>query len=391
MQKFKQNLVVLANPFVTSTGLAGGDLYYIELADYLAKTYQVSVILPRFAKVHWAGKKVKFLTLKPNIFDQSQIRIFLFAAYLIRSIQTYNLLKKFPKKTIVCSSSEFLPDVLSIFLSKTKDKNYFWVARFYHLISLSNKNVNKVFNWISFLLQRLSIYMAIKKADLILIDNQKTAAFFKAEGVKNNRLLTSGGSVDTKKMQKFLKNRKKYYDAAFAGRLDFVKGVFDLPEIWAKVIKIMPKAKLAIVGTATAQNQKRLQKMIEENHIEKNVHLLGFLPHMGKNTIFDVFVRSKIFLSLTLEGGRDFALIEAMACFLPVVAYQQPFLTEGLIKKGFLLAPRRNVEKIAQMIIYLLKNPKVRSLLSKKAANEVKKLDWQKTYHKLHNHLLKLK
>src|SRR3989344_3927609 len=111
----KQNLVVLASPFVTSKGLAGGDLYYIELADYLIKTYQVSVILPQFAKVHWNQKKVKFLNLTPNIFDQSQMRIFLFAAYIIRAIQTYFLLKKFPQKTIVCSSSEFLPDVLPIF------------------------------------------------------------------------------------------------------------------------------------------------------------------------------------------------------------------------------------------------------------------------------------
>ena len=387
----KQNLAILANPFVTSKGLAGGDLYYIELADYLAKTYQVSIILPQFAKVHWAGKKVKFLTLAPNIFDQSQMRIFLFAAYLIRSIQTYFLLKKFPQKTIVCSSSEFLPDILPIFLSKIKGKNYFWVARFYHLVSLSNKNVNKLFNLISFLLQRLSIYMAIKKADLILIDNQKTATLFKAKGVKNNRLLTSGGSVDTKKIQKSLINKNKYYDAVFAGRLDYVKGVFDLPDIWTKVVVTIPHARLAIVGTATTQNQKKLQKLIEENHIEKNVHLLGFLPHTGKNTIFDVFARSKIFVSLTLEGGRDFALIEAMACSLPVVAYQQPFLTEGTINQGFLFAEKGNKQKIAQLIIYLLKNPKVRSLLSKKAATEVKKLDWQKTHATLSNRLLQFK
>lgn len=391
MQKFKQNLVVLANPFVTSKGLAGGDIYYIELADYLAKTYQVSVILPQFAKVHWTGKKVKFLTLKPNIFDQSEKRVFLFAAYLIRSIQTYFLLKKFPKKTIACSSSEFLPDVLPIFLSKIKDKNYFWVVRFYHLISLSNKNVNKLQNFISFLLQRLSIHMAIKQADLILVDNQKTASFFKFKGVKNNRLLTSGGSVDTKKIQRFLKNKKKYYDAVFAGRLDYVKGVFDLPEIWAKVVEAIPTASLAIVGTATAQNRGRLKALIQKFKIKKNVKLFGFLPHTGKLTIFDIFAKSKIFLSLTLEGGRDFALIEAMACSLPVIAYEQPFLNEGIIEKGFLLAEKGNKQKIARLIINLLKNSKARISLSQEATKEVKKLDWQKTYHELHNHLLKPK
>ncbi|OGD93349.1 hypothetical protein A2697_03335 [Candidatus Curtissbacteria bacterium RIFCSPHIGHO2_01_FULL_41_44] len=386
----KQNLVVLASPFVTSKGLAGGDLYYIELADYLAKKYKVSVITPQFAKVHWRGKNVRLLTLEPNIFDESEKRIFLFAAYIVRSIQAYFLLTKFPAKTIVCSSSEFLPDILPIFLSKIRGKNYFWVARFYHLVSLSNKNVNKLFNCVSFLLQRLSIFLAIKKASLILIDNQKTAIFLKSKGVKNNRLLTSGGSIDIKKIQKFLKNRKRHYDAVFAGRLDYVKGVFDLPEIWARVVSAIPRARLAIVGTATTQNQKRLQKIIEENHIEKNVDLLGFLPHTGKKTIFDVFVRSKIFVSLTLEGGRDFTLIESMACGLPAVCYEQPFLNEGTIKKGFLLAQKSDRKKIAQLIIYLLENREVRSRLSREAEEEVKKLDWRKTYASLSTFLSRL-
>lgn len=383
----KQNLVVLANPFVTSRSLAGGDIYYLELADYLKKNYKVSVILPAFAKKHWAKRKVKFFTLKRNIFDQSEKRVFLFAAYLIRSFQTFKLLQKFPGKTIVASSSDFFPDVLPVFFSKLRGKRYFWVARFYHLASLSNKNVNTLQNLISFSLQRLSTYLAVNKADLILVDNNKTADYFLKKGIKTNRLLISGGSVDLKKIIKPKTKNEKIYDAVFAGRLDYTKGVFDLPQIWADVVKVLPKAKLAIAGTATRENLARLKSLISQNQIEKNINLLGFLPHNGRRTIFDIFSESKLFLSLTLEGGRDYALVEAMAAGLPVVAYDQDFLSEGTIKKGFELVNRRDKKAAAKKIIELLRTGKKRTALAKEARGQAKAFDWGKTYKTLYRSL----
>jgi len=387
----KQNLVVLANPFVSSKGLAGGDLFYIELSHYLKKSYDIYVVLPKFAKIHWKNTRVNLIFLKPNIFDQSEKRIFIFFAYLIRSFQTYGLLKQFPPKTIVCSSSDFFPDVLPIFARKMAKNDVFWVARFYHLIKANkNKGVNRIFNFVSFLFQRLSVYLAIKKADLILIDNKETARFFRQKGVKSDKLLLIGGGIHINELKKYRNNCNKIYDAVFAGRLDYTKGVFDLPNIWSQVVKVTPSAKLSIVGTATTQNQKRLQKIIKENKIAKNVELFGFLPHEGKKTIFDIFAKSKIFLSLTLEGGRDFTLIEAMACGLPVVAYEQPFLKEGTINNGFLLTKKNDRNKVAKLIVLLLQDQKARTLLAKMATLEVEKFDWKYTYNALFNSLSKL-
>jgi len=377
----KQNLVILANSFVSSKGLAGGDVFYIELSQYLVKKYKISVILPKFAINHWREKNVNYIILNPNFFDQRESKIFVFLAYCIRLFQTNKIIKKFPAKTTFCSSSDFFPDVLPIFLLKRKETDYFWIARFYHLVNLSfRKRISKILIIIPFFIQRLSIYLAIKKGDLILVDNMQTFNFFKSKGISRNRLLLSGGSVHSKKLIKYSKKNHKEFCAVFAGRLDFTKGIFDLPKIWARVVKAIPTAKLAIVGTATAKNQQKLLELIKKNKIEKNVKLFGFLPHQGGKTIFDVFAKSKMFLSLTLEGGRDFVLIEAMACGLPVLAYNQPFLKEGLINKGFLTAPKNKTGKIAKLAIYLLKNPKVRDLLSRQALQEVKKLDWRQTY-----------
>jgi len=378
--KKKQNLVILANPFVNSKGFAGGDLYYIELANYLKKKYQVSIILPLFAKKHWP-RKLKFLTLKRNPFDESEKRIFIFAAYLIRAYQSYRLLRNFPAKTIVCSSSDFFPDVLPVYFAKLRGKNFFWVSRFYHLVNLSNKNINKLENLFSFALQRISCYLAIKKSDLILVDNLNTLNFFKEKGIKEESLLLSGGSVDFKKLPRLKSDQERIYDAVFAGRLDYTKGIFDLPKIWSQVIKAIPSAKLAIAGTATLTNQRKLQNLIRMNGIEKNVRLFGFLPHKGKKTLFDVFAQSKIFLSLTLEGGRDFALIEAMAYGLPIIAYDQPFLREGTINKGFLLAKKGDYIAVSKSIVHLLQNPKIRMKLAKLALKDIENLDWKHTFN----------
>lgn len=379
----KNNLIILANPFVNNKGLAGGDLFYIELSRYLNKKFNVSVIIPGFAKVHWKETKVKLLPLKKNAFDLSEKRVFIFFAYLIRSFQTYSVIKSFSPNTIFCSSSDFLPDVLPIFLAKSKGVRYFWVARFYHLITTSNKNVSKFQNYISYFLQKLSIFMATKRADLILVDNQKTLNFFKKNHVPQSKLLLTGGSINYKKLAKYRTQKQKTYDCIFVGRLDYNKGVFDLPKIWAIVTKQIPTAKLAIVGTATHHNVSKLKNLITVNNIENNIDLLGFLPHSGSNTIFKTYSNSKIFLSLTLEGGRDFALIEAMACNLPVIAYNQPFLKEGTINNGFITAPRNDKTKLASLIVKLLKNPSKRSIMAKKACQEVEKLDWSKTYQTL--------
>ena len=68
-------------------------------------------------------------------------------------------------------------------------------------------------------------------------------------------------------------NRKFASDAVFVGRLHPTKGIFDLVEIWKKVVNEKPNAKAIIIGGGGINENKKLKSSIKKAHLKIALYL----------------------------------------------------------------------------------------------------------------------
>jgi glycosyltransferase involved in cell wall biosynthesis len=163
------------------------------------------------------------------------------------------------------------------------------------------------------------------------------------------RHITNG--VDFEGIGRIPVTRRKFH-ACFLGNAISRKGVFDLPQVWSHVCNSMPDAKLAIVGTGREQDIARLQKHFRDRKLSDNVQFLGYLSEYEKLVTLKA---SSLFLFPSYEEGWGIAISEAMACGLPVVAYDLPAY-RTTFKKGMVTVPLGSISDFAHATVMLLKD-----------------------------------
>ena len=161
---------------------------------------------------------------------------------------------------------------------------------------------------------------------------------------------TSNG-VDVELLEPVVPSEQKY-DACFLGRLNNSKGIMELPHIWKKVVKELPNAKLGIIGSGTSEMTEKLKNEIFKCKMEDNIDMLGFVETLETYAIMKA---SKVFLFTSHEEGWGIAIAEAMACGLPVVAYNLP-VYKHIFKSGIIECSFKNIDEMAENTIALLKN-----------------------------------
>jgi glycosyltransferase involved in cell wall biosynthesis len=97
-----------------------------------------------------------------------------------------------------------------------------------------------------------------------------------------------------------------------AGRLHPQKGQWHLLRAFAQVRKEMA-CQLAILGTGELEGY--LRGLVKELGIEKDVHFLGW-----QENPFKFLAKAQLFVLPSVSEGLPLALLEAMACRLPVIA-----------------------------------------------------------------------
>jgi len=98
----------------------------------------------------------------------------------------------------------------------------------------------------------------------------------------------------------------------------------------------------------------------------------GKLPH---DEIVDYLNCADVFVLPTLSEGSNNAIIEAMACGLPIISSDRSFNHDILNATNSILIDPMDIQQIANAIQYLKDNPEVRNRLAKKALIASQKLD----------------
>ena len=303
-----------------SIGISGGDKRWIEFLRFnILNGIKSSVITSS------GGTKVlKSQDLKPhkifNFYKKNFIGRLSFFFLVLKFF--FFKLDNYEKKNnlIIYSAHELLFDVLIALKLKIKNPKSKWVA-IIHWVPPSpfwkRKNSTYINSLLFFINQRLSMFLISKFADSVTTYKTNFGKI-KKSGIKFNNLNEVYCGLDFEKSSQFSKKFEKIYDAAFVGRLQHIKGIYDLVNIWSRYVKeINPKGKLIMVGEGINKNE--LKNEIIKNKLQNNIDIVGFLPNQFGP--LEYLAKSKYFIFPSYEEAWAIVIGEAMACKTPVFCY----------------------------------------------------------------------
>lgn len=171
-------------------------------------------------------------------------------------------------------------------------------------------------------------------------------------------------------------------------RLDSLqKDFFTLFKAFALVLK-QESARLVIVGEGP--QKKELEKLSKKLDISENVWFVGFQENPYK-----FIAKANIFVLSTKFEALPTVLIEAMACGVPVISSDCDFGPREILENGKngILVPVGDVEKMAKVILELLKNQELCKQFREKGKRKVSEFTIEKSvrqYEKIFNEVLKI-
>lgn len=372
-------MYIFNNAIIADQGMSGSDkriLYCTKL--WKNKGLKINLFIPRQGINRFKNHGFNLIITDKNT---KPVKKMLFT-YAKRIITTLALIKKMPKlnvSDIIYSSSDLLPDAVpAIYLKKINPKTKFICGL--HLMaqsmfpSYNRLSLKSVYYYLS---QKYIISQLKNFADLVLVSNNIDAKKLKQLGFEDKQIIVAYPGVNFNLISK--KETAKKYDAIWTGRLHPQKGINDLILIWSKIIEKIPNAKIAIAGEHNLE--KYMQNSSYFNKIKKNVIFLGYLNDLQ---LFYHLKKAKIFLFPSHYESFSLAVLEAMACGLPVVAYNLPAF-RLIWRKGLVLIPMDNYNKFAQAILNLLINKQKREKLAKEGQAFSQQFSWQKSANKILN------
>ncbi|MBN2421641.1 glycosyltransferase family 4 protein [Candidatus Woesearchaeota archaeon] len=233
-------------------------------------------------------------------------------------------------------------------------------------------------NWLKYLGFFDGLVMEIFERILFLFKNKY---FITISNHVKNKLIKSRINKEKIKvvycgidLKKYKFKDKKYPQKTICcvARLAKHKRIDDL----LKAIKILkkhyPEIRCRLIGTGPEKS--KLEKVVNELKIKKNVKFLGFLKN-HKEVIREI-KKSHLVCLPSLTEGFGIITIEAMACNVPYVNSDIP-ATREITKagQGGLLFKPGDYRDLAEKIIYLLSNKKIYAEKAKQGKEFVQKYD----------------
>ncbi|KKQ25809.1 MAG: Glycosyltransferase [Microgenomates group bacterium GW2011_GWC1_37_12b] len=359
-------------------GISGGDRIYIEFARRWSKRFKVCVFVWEEGYEMCKRQQLDKSLVKFKISKLKKWSILGFVInYFVRIIEGIRLglitkLTDNGTSTIVYSSSEFLMDVIPVFILKIRYPKLNWVASWYQtapspLVGFrigNRKDKYRTSALIYWLSQRFTMPFIKLLSDFVLVNNDNEKNFFPKHN-KKGKVVVVLGAVDTENICYWIEKNKKLpktYDAVFQGRFHAQKGVVELISVWKKVVKNIPNATLAMIGDGPLMEN--VKRKIQELNLANNIKLFGYV--FDGDQKYKIFSQSKIVVHPAFFDSGGMAAAEAMAFSLPCIGFNLPSY-KYYYPKGMVKIKKYDIDAFAKTVTNLLENNDERMKIGKEA------------------------
>jgi len=177
--------------------------------------------------------------------------------------------------------------------------------------------------------------------------------------INSRKIKIVGHGIDVKKFTA-RPDTAKIYDLIYVGRISQIKN----QKLLIRAVDILVSArkltglKVGLIGrTITEKDQvylNELKLLVEESGLCDNISFVGAVPNMETVKYYN---QAKISVNLCPTGGVDKAVLESMACEIPVIAFNKAFREIFGERSDLLLLDQPDEEELAGKILRLLNLP----------------------------------
>ncbi len=146
-------------------------------------------------------------------------------------------------------------------------------------------------------------------------------------------------------------DRKEKLSFVATGSLIYRKGYDVLIAACEKMNISREKWELKIIGGG--EEKENLQEQINRANLQKNIHLVG---QKDKEDIIELLINSNVFVLPSRNENFSVAVLEALACGLPVIASICGGIRECIDEKNGLLFPVDDVDALANALQYMIES-----------------------------------
>jgi len=220
--------------------------------------------------------------------------------------------------------------------------------------SLYNSYRNMKYGKLVSLVKTFGFYITLpllRRVNRIIAVSGFTAKALRNNGVSGAKIFVSGNAVDLDLIGKVKPYAdEKIFDGVFVGRIAKEKGIFDLLDVWKRIVKVRKDAKLLVIGSGLELPSVK-EKLVALG-LENKVLVRG---RCSDRELYGLLKSSRIFIFPSLFEGWGIAVAEALACGLPIVAYNIPALREVFGRcKSVYLAPVKDVRRMTSIVLNIL-------------------------------------
>jgi len=321
-----KRIIAFNNGIVTQDGMSGSDNRALNWTRIWSEFYDVILVISAGGKKRYGNHRAsKLITTSRHFNSTSSLRLLL--EYIFRTFKAIKITAgEVGEFSLIYSSSDLIPDAVPALILKYRNRNKAHVKLVMgcHLLAphpfrgyTGKTRIPSLKNLYYYFSQTLILRFARRWVDKILVSNNTDQKFLvEKKFFAPEKVAVTYGALDLEGIDHD-SGGEKVFDAIFVGRAHPQKGVDDLITAWNEVNKVIPQAKLVIVGEKNTFTP--IQKKIKELELDRNIIFAGFLSGSKK---YNMIQRSKLLIFPSHYESFGMVALEALACGVPVIAYE---------------------------------------------------------------------
>lgn len=322
-----RRVVVVANGLFGKQ-LAGGDVHLLHsIKAFLAAGWQVECFGGRVLKTHLDQWNLPARIIATDSASRTPLsdvslggKIQLFIEFFRRFITTLRKLDSIQSGDVVFTATDYWFDVLPVAFSRARLKLVILQMQapsFWQVIFRTRADVEAIraaslyycfSQWLS-----LTVLRRCKRKRVISVQ-PLLQAMLRRRGYSEEETPVIPNGVDVVAAQTAGEEPKRY-DVVWMGRVHRQKGIDDLLQTLVFLAREIPDFRAVLIGNLREALGKRISGLGLDAHVE----FTGFVSGEEK---FRWMKRARVFLMPSRHEGLPIVVGEALACELPVVAYE---------------------------------------------------------------------